>query len=206
MATAIGKGRMIENARHPEVARFLLEKSIEFGKFLLSSQQESDYYCDTKMSTFLGEGAILIADAILDEISGIAIDAVGGKDMGATPIAVSVAIRSHQIGNPIPSFTVRKEPKEHGTRKRVEGPIPAKPSRILIVDDVVTSGNSIIDAVNVVRDLGHTVVMAICVLDREAGAGEKLRAMRIPYQPLVTVSELGIADTSGQSRSHRGAG
>jgi orotate phosphoribosyltransferase len=180
--------------RHPRLAEFVRAKAIKVGQFRLASGGLSTYYCDGKMVSFAPEGALLIADAILEEIDRLGgVDAVGGMDMGATPIVSAVALRSHQRGKPLPSFVVRKGVKTHGTMKEIEGPIPQQPSRVVVVDDVVTTAGSVIQAIDAVRRAGHTVVLAISVLDRESGGARALEAIGVPYQPLVTISELGIS-------------
>jgi orotate phosphoribosyltransferase len=180
-------------ARHPELARFLLAKSVTRGDFTLASGARSNYYVDVRLTSLSGEGVALIADAVVAEISGLKVDAIGGMDMGATPIVSAVVMRLHQLGqSPTDGFVVRKEMKKHGTMKNIEGNLPAKPSRLVIIDDVVTSGESIIKALEAVRQKGHEVVMAISVLDRDSGGGDRLRGLGLNYQPLVTVAELGL--------------
>lgn len=180
-------------ARHPALARCILEKAVRRGAFTLASGATSDYYCDIRLVSFSGAGAALIADALLAETEGLEFDALGGMDMGATPIAACFGMRAHEKGRDIPVFVVRKSLKAHGTQKRIEGPLPESPGRVVIVDDVVTSGGSLIQAIRVAQDAGHTVVKAFAVLDRESGGAEKILATGAAYQPLVTVSELGLA-------------
>src|SRR5690606_13486431 len=134
-------------ARHPRLAEFLLTHAIKRGRFRLASGRESTYYCDGKLVSFSPEGIALIADAILEETKDVDAAAIGGMDMGATPIVAAVALRSFQIGRPLEAFVVRKEVKDHGTRKRIEGRIPATPSNVIIVDDVVTTAGSIIQSI-----------------------------------------------------------
>lgn len=179
-------------ARHPDLARFVRERAIRFGEFKLASGRTSSYYCDAKQVTFSGEGLALTMDAIVHELRDVQFDAIGGMDMGATPLAAAVALRFHQLGRDVPTFIVRKEVKEHGTKKDVEGILSASPSRLIILDDVITTAGSIIKAVDVVRGKGHEVVLAISILDRESGGAEALAAKGIKYRPLVTISELGI--------------
>jgi orotate phosphoribosyltransferase len=181
-------------ARHPRLAAYLLEHAIKRGAFTLASGRQSSCYCDTKLASFAPEGALLIADAILDEIEGLEVAAVGGMDMGATPLAAAVALRSFQRGRPLPGFVVRKDAKGHGTRKRIEGPIPQTPSPLVIVEDVVTSGGSILQSIDEVRAAGHTVALAITVLDRMAGGAEAIQARGVKFRPLVTIAELGIGN------------
>lgn len=185
---------VVSAARHPKLAAYLLEHAIKRGKFKLASGRESSYYCDTKLASFAAEGALLIADAILDEIADVKVAAVGGLDMGATPLAAAVALRSFQRGRPLPGFVVRKDLKEHGTKKRIEGPMPVAPCAVVIVEDVVTSGGSILQAIDEVRAAGYTVALAISVLDRMAGGAGAIEAKGVKFRPLVTIAELGISN------------
>ena len=180
------------STKYPQLAKVIKEKSLKHGKFTLASGRTSDYYIDARLSSLDPEGAARIADAILSEIEGMKVDAVGGMDMGATPIVGAVAIRSFQLNKPMPTFVVRKDVKAHGTQKLIEGPIPPPPCNVVIVDDVVTSGGSIIKAIDAVEKHGGKVLLAISVLDRNAGAKEALEQRKIPYRPLLTLSDIGI--------------
>ncbi len=186
--------RSLANARHPALARFVRERAITFGNFTLASGRTSTYYCDAKQITFSGEGLALVMDALAKELRDVEFDAIGGMDMGATPLAAAAALRFHQLGRGVPAFVVRKDVKEHGTRKDIEGTLPATPAKVVILDDVITTAGSIIKAVDVVRAKGHEIVLALGILDREAGGVEALRAKGVKYQPLVTISELGISN------------
>ncbi|HEY8666905.1 MAG TPA: phosphoribosyltransferase family protein, partial [Tepidisphaeraceae bacterium] len=139
------------------------------------------------------------AEAILEEIKDLPIDAVGGMDMGATPIVGAVAVESLRSGRPLPTFIVRKEVKAHGTMKEIEGPIPSSPCQVVILDDVVTTGDSIIKAIDAVERANHKVLLAISVLDRNAGAREALAKRGIPYRPLVTLQDIGIEPQANPS-------
>ena len=180
--------------RHAELARFLEGRAIRRGSFTLASGRKSSYYCDGKQVSFSGEGLQLIADAMCAELRNVDFDAIGGMDMGATPIVSAVSMRLFQLGRTAPAFVVRKDVKDHGTRKEIEGPLPENPSRLVIVDDVVTSGGSIIKSIEAVRRRGHEVVLALSVLDRDGGGSEALKALGVKYQPLVTIAELGISN------------
>ena len=187
--------------RHPKLAKLIEQKSLRRGSFLLASGKHSDYYIDGKLTAMDPEGATAIADAILAEIETMAVDAVGGMDMGATPIIGAVAVQGYRYGRPLPTFVVRKEVKGHGTKKQIEGPIPQAPCKVVIVDDVVTTGDSILKAIEAVQQCGHEVVLAISVLDRNAGAIEALAQRGIPYQPLVTLEDIGVVDASNRRSS-----
>jgi len=123
----------------------------------------------------------------------------------ATPIVGSVAAVSEMSHRPMPVFVVRKDVKKHGTMKLIEGLIPSTPSNVVIVDDVVTTGDSILKAIDAVTDVGHKVLLAISVLDRNAGAIAALKARGIPYHPLVTLSDIGVFDEPSRQSSEVGA-
>lgn len=178
--------------RYPELAEQLKAKSLKFGNFTLASGRTSSYYIDGRLTSFDPKGAALIAEAVLKEIEGLPVDAVGGMDMGATPIVGAIACRSYLAGKPMPTFVVRKEVKAHGTQKKIEGPIPQAPCKVVIIDDVVTSGDSIIKAIDAAQEAGCEILLALSVLDRGAGATETLAARGIKYRPLVTLPDLGI--------------
>ena len=200
---ALDASATIRHARHPELAQYVNAHAILRGSFTLASGRQSGYYCDGKQVSFSGEGLSLIAEAITEEIRNLDIHAIGGMDMGATPIVAAVALRLFQLGKPTPSFVVRKDVKDHGTRKQIEGVLPKEPARVIIVDDVVTSGGSMLKAIETVRAKGHEVVLAISVLDRDAGGAEALAAIGVKYRPLVTIAEIGISNEPG---GPRGAG
>jgi orotate phosphoribosyltransferase len=193
-------------ARHPELAAFLQKQSLRRGNFILASGKSSTYYIDGKLTAMHPRGATLIARAILKEIEPLAIDAVGGMDMGATPIVGAVAVAGEAAGRPLPVFVVRKELKKHGTMKLIEGPIPPTPSKVVIIDDVVTTGESILKAIDAVQNAGHEVLLAISVLDRKGGATEALAARGIPYRPLVTLEDIGIHEQPTRADSQVGTG
>jgi len=178
--------------KYPELAKLLEKRSLRRGEFTLASGRTSSYYIDGKLTCLDPHGATAIAEAILAEIADLKVDAVGGMDMGATPIVGSVAVASLRAGRPLPTFVVRKEAKAHGTMKLIEGPIPATPSKVVVIDDVVTSGESILKAIDAVQKAGHEVVLAIAVLDRGAGAVDALARRKVPYRPLVTLTDIGI--------------
>jgi orotate phosphoribosyltransferase len=185
-------------SRYPELVELLKRKSLRHGDFTLASGAKSTYYIDGKMTCLDAEGATLIAKAILNEIKDLPVDAVGGMDMGATPIVGSVAVCSFMQGRPLPVFVVRKDVKQHGTMKLIEGPLNP-PCKVVIVDDVITTGGSIMKAIDAVKAVGCQVLLATCVLDRDAGAAETFARLQIPYRPLVTLADLGISSNRATS-------
>jgi orotate phosphoribosyltransferase len=188
-------------ARHPNLARLLEQKSLRRGNFILASGKHSSFYIDGKLTSMDPEGASAIAEAIFAEIKDLRVDAIGGMDMGATPIIGAVAYHGFRSGRPLPTFVVRKDVKGHGTMKKIEGPIPQSPGDVVIVDDVVTTGGSILEAINAVHAAGHRVILAISILDRNAGASQALSARGIPYQPLAVLDDIGVSDAPNRTSS-----
>ncbi len=155
-------------------------RSFQSGKEVkLASGRTSTYYFNMKPTMLDAEGAHLIATLILEAIEGLDADLIGGLEMGAVPIASAVAAVSHGAGRPINAFFVRKQAKEHGTKSLIEG-LPAgdslKGKRVVIVEDVTTTGGSAIKAAEAVRAEGAEVVGVVTVVDRQEGAGEAFAA------------------------------
>jgi orotate phosphoribosyltransferase len=165
---------MLERDRE-RLKHLLKEHSLMFGDFTLVSGKKSSFYFDSKKTTLRPEGAYLVAAEILGLLRhhGIEADAIGGMTLGVDPIVCPVAALSHIEGPALPAFIVRKEAKEHGTGRQIEGDL--KPgSRVIVVDDVVTTGGSTLRAIEAVEAAGHEVVAVICLVDREEGGSEKL--------------------------------
>jgi orotate phosphoribosyltransferase len=169
--------------------QLLKENSLMFGDFTLVSGKKSKYYFDSKKTTMLSEGAYLTAAEILKVLKehDVAADAIGGMTLGADPIVCPVAALSHIEGPPLRAFIVRKEAKAHGTGRQIEGSLEPE-SRVVVVDDVVTTGGSTLRAIEAVEAAGHRIVAVLCLVDREEGGTEKLK--RWPYFPLFRRSEI----------------
>lgn len=179
----------IDEAR-AELRRLLLERAVRHGTFTLASGATSTYYIDCRMVTLSPDGLGLVARLLLESLPED-IEAVGGPPRAADPLAIGMCLCSAQAGRPLPAFMVRKEPKSHGTGKRVEGPV--RPGlRVAVVEDAVTSGGSIVDAIAAVEEAGMTVGAVRCIVDREAGGLDALRARGYDVQALFRVSELGL--------------
>ena len=143
------------------------------------------------MTTLDPRGAFLIARLILERIQAnqIRVDAIGGLTMGADPIVTAVAVVSGMEGRPVPAFIVRKETKGHGTQRSIEGYDGKPGSRVIVVDDVCTTGDSILKAAEKAEEAGYEVTAAFCVVDREEG-GAELIAKSYPFYSLFTAKEL----------------
>jgi len=159
----------------------------------LSSGRKSGFYIDGKLITLDAEGAFLTAKAFYDALDSVEFDAVGGLTIGADPIVASLAVLSYINGRPIPAFIVRKEPKVHGTMKLIEGRL-VRGAKVVLVDDVATTGQSILRAIDAVEGEGCQVVKIIVLVDRQEGAGEKFKALGYDFDPIFTRKGLGISD------------
>jgi len=189
--------------RYPELAEFIKQHSVSRGEFRLASGQFSNYYIDGKNTLAEPEGLRLIAEAIGRELEGFKVDAIGGLEIGAIYIATAVSLASLAWPKPLRQFTVRKETKTHGSRKRVEGFVP-RGEQVAVVDDVVTTGGSVIQAIEAIREAGCEVAVAITLVDRDAGATQALARLNVPYRPLLTISDLGLSNEQpSRNEKHR---
>ena len=169
----------------------LLQRSFRTGDFVLSSGARSSYYVDCRTTTTHAEGQALVGRlglALLRD-AGLRPDAVGGLTMGADPVAYAIAHASWLAGDPVHAFSVRKEPKAHGTGRRVEGCFTSG-ARVVVVEDVVTTGKSPLQACDAVEAEGGTVLAVVALLDREAGGRAAIEARGYPVHTLFRVGEL----------------
>src|SRR4029077_1014146 len=161
---------MTSSARE-QLLNLLATISFRLGDFTLSSGARSDYYIDCRTTTLHAQGAALTGRVFLDLVrqQGWQADAVGGLTMGADPIVVATSVISSQDGAPIHGFLVRKSEKAHGMGRRVEG-FQKEGARVVIVDDVCTTGSSTIQAIEAAREFGFNIVGVACLVERlEAG-------------------------------------
>ncbi|MDR2107989.1 MAG: orotate phosphoribosyltransferase [Coriobacteriales bacterium] len=175
-----------------EQLRPLVESALVFRPTVLASGAKSNFYFDGKLVTLRADGAYLTARYLLEHIPSDEYDAIGGLTMGADPIASAVAAVSHLVEKPKTAFYVRKEQKGHGLGKRIEGPL-ADGARVVVVDDVATSGGSIMDAVRAVEsEKGCTVTRVVALVDRQQGAREFFEEAGYVFDPIFTAEELGV--------------
>jgi orotate phosphoribosyltransferase len=174
-----------------ELRRLVKERSFKFGDFTLTSGKKSSYYFDGKQVTLYARGAYLLGRLMAAKIAGENIQAVGGLTLGADPMAGSLAVSAYSAGMPdLKLFIVRKEVKGHGTGKRIEGPALSPEDRVVVVDDVITSGGSIIKAIEAVRsEVGCEVVKAIALVDRLEGGTENIEALGVKVDPIFTIKD-----------------
>ncbi|MGD9925008.1 MAG: orotate phosphoribosyltransferase [Pseudorhodoplanes sp.] len=167
-------------------------RSFGRGEITLASGRKSDFYFNLKPTMLDAEGAALLAELTLDALAGEKIDYVGGLEMGAVPLAGAIAQLSFMRGTPIQAFFVRKKPKDHGAKLSVEGLAPGeslKGKRVVIVEDVTTTGGSAIKAVDAVRDSGAEIVMVLTMVDRQEGAADTFREAGLDFRSLYKAAE-----------------
>jgi len=176
-------------ARLKEIIR---TRSFGRGEVKLASGRTSNFYFNLKPTMLDAEGAALLAELTVEALANERIDYVGGLEMGAVPIAGAIAQLSFQKGRPIQAFFVRKKPKEHGARLAVEGLAPGeslKGKRIVVVEDVTTTGGSAIKAADAVKDAGGEIAFVLTIVDREEGAAETFREAGIQFRSLYRAAE-----------------
>jgi len=169
------------------------QKALKFGQFKLVSGKLASYYLDGKQVTLDAQGARLVAEGILDLLvaAGPMPAAVGGMSIGADPITAAVVTMSAVRGTPVAGFMVRKEPKGHGTNRHVEGPVQPG-SEVVIVEDVVTTGGSSLQAIGHCEEFGLKVTRVIAIVDRMEGGREAFADRGYPLESLLTIRDFGI--------------
>lgn len=172
------------------------ERALKFGDFTLSSGQKSSYYLDGKQVALFSHGLKLIGEGLLDLLHGTEFDAFGGMSIGADPIVGGVLTVAAERGQALRGFMVRKEAKGHGTNRFVEGPVEPG-MKVVIVDDVVTTGGSALLAVDRVEEFGCKVVQVVGVIDRLQGGAANFAARGLPFRSLLTINDFGPIPPAG---------
>lgn len=190
-AGSVGGTSRSESDFKEAVRRLILDKGYERRDppFQLSSGEWSHDYIDGKRAMARGDELKIVAEAIMAVAVklGVSFDSVGGLTMGADPLAHSIAVLSDKAW-----FSVRKEPKHHGEQRLIEGSEISADMRVLLVDDVVTTGRSILRALDAVEGESGRVVLVVSVVDRGEGTARELKARGVAYSPLLTYADLGI--------------
>ncbi|MCX7635767.1 MAG: orotate phosphoribosyltransferase, partial [Syntrophales bacterium] len=174
------------------LADIIIAKSFQYREdppFTLASGRQSNYYFNCKPTTLDPEGMNLIGRILFAMAADLDITAAGGLTLGADPLANALSLISYQQGRPIKSFIVRKDVKDHGTKSALEGEVKAG-ERVLILDDVITTGGSTITAITRVREAGLVVVGVIALVDREEGGRENIASYGVPVQAILTRTEI----------------
>ena len=171
----------------------LLARSVKRGDFLLASGRRSSFYVDARLTTMSGDGLAVIGGLGLDRmaIRGWSPRAVGGLTLGADPIAYALALTARRRGQLLDAFTVRKQPKDHGTGQRIEGCFAAG-FPVVVVEDVLTTGRSAREAINAVESEGGQVLGVLAVLDRDEGGREAIERDGYLVEAFLTAADLGL--------------
>jgi orotate phosphoribosyltransferase len=181
------------NANRNRLIEIVKARSFSTGaEIKLVSGRSSNFYFNMKPTMLDAEGAYLIATLVLDSIKGEDVDLVGGLEMGAVPLASAVAVMSQTMGWPLQAFFVRKQAKEHGARKLIEGLAPEETlagKRVVVLEDVTTTGGSALKAIEALRAEGAVIVAAISVVDRQEGAEDAFKAAGVPFTALLTAAD-----------------
>jgi orotate phosphoribosyltransferase len=161
--------------------------ALVIGEVTLTSGRSASYYVDAKRAVLLPAGFRAMGELVADKARAWNATAVGGLTMGADPVACSALA----AGAEVKAFFVRKDAKQHGLQRRIEGPLLESGERCLIVEDVVTTGGSTLQAIQAVREAGFESVGVTAILDRLAGGGDAIRAAAgAPYEPLTTIEDV----------------
>ncbi len=171
-------------------------KALRFGDFVLASGRRASYYLDAKQVTLDPEGSRLVAEGLLELLAqGEWPDAIGGMSIGADPITASVVTLSGLYGRPIRGFMVRKERKGHGSGQYIEGPVQPG-DRVAIVEDVVTTGGSSLQAIQQAEAYGLKVIRVLAIVDRMEGGAEAFAERGYRLESLLTIRDFGIEPPS----------
>src|SRR3954463_2785452 len=176
-----------KSASRARLAEIIRKRSFGRGEITLASGRKSDFYFNLKPTMLDPEGAALLAELTFEALKEDRLDYVGGLEMGAVPLAGALAQLSWLKSRPIAAFFVRKKPKEHGAKLAVEGLAKGETlqgKRVVIVEDVTTTGGSAIKALDAVREAGGEVVLVYTMVDREEGASENFAGAGVPFRSL----------------------
>ncbi len=183
---------MSKSASRARLFEIIRRRSFGRGEVTLASGRKSDFYFNLKPTMLDPEGATLLAELTYEALKDDQLDFIGGLEMGAVPLAGALAQISWIKGHPIAAFFVRKKPKEHGAKLAIEGLAKGETlegKRVVIVEDVTTTGGSAMKAVESVREAGANVVLVLTMVDREEGANDTFGQAGLPFRSLYKASE-----------------
>lgn len=167
------------------------QRALKFGDFTLASGKKAGYYLDGKQITLHSDGLRLVSEGLLELLSSVKFEAIGGMSIGADPIIGGVLTAAGAAGRDLVGFLVRKEPKGHGTQRYIEGPVQPG-MKVVIVDDVVTTGGSSLLAIERIQEFGCEVVQVVAIVDRMEGGRANFAARGLDLKSLLTIEDFGI--------------
>lgn len=179
---------MQQRARLIELFR---QRALKFGTFTLASGKQASYYLDGKQITLHSEGLRLVSEGLLELLAEVDFQAIGGMSIGADPIIGGVLTAAGARGRDLVGFLVRKEPKGHGTQRYIEGPVQPG-MKVVIIDDVVTTGGSSLMAIDRIQEFGCEVVAVVAIVDRMEGGAANFAARGLVMKSLLTIEDFGI--------------
>jgi orotate phosphoribosyltransferase len=176
---------------HSTLIALLAERSAKRGQFTLASGKRSTFYIDARLTTMSPEGLSIIGPLALSVLakSNWRVDAIGGLTLGADPISYAISYASAQSNRPLRAFTVRKEAKDHGTGRLLEGPF-RRGDRVAVIEDVITTGSSALRAIEAVRAADGVVAGVLALVDREEGGRQTIEEAGVPVVALVTAGQI----------------
>jgi len=182
----------VDSAARSELARLVTELCVVHGRVTLSSGREADFYVDMRRATLHHAAAPLIGRLLRQLTADWNYVAAGGLTLGADPVACALLHAAAGAGEVLDAFVVRKQPKQHGMGRRVEG-IEVAGQRVLAVEDTSTTGGSVLTAVDALTEAGAEVVGVVAVVDRDTGAREAIAARGLRYRWLLDAADLGLS-------------
>lgn len=168
-----------------------LERALKFGDFTLASGKKSTYYLDGKQISLHSIGLRLVSQGLLELLHDVPFSAIGGMTIGADPIVGGVLVAAAEQGRSLDGFLVRKEAKGHGTQRFVEGPV-LPGAKVVVIDDVVTTGGSALLAVDRIVEFGCEVVCVVGIVDRKEGGAANFASRGLPFRSLLSIEDFGI--------------
>lgn len=182
-------GALAMSTARDRLKELFRERALQFGDFTLASGKKSSYYVNSKKVLFHAEAITLLGELLYEATSDLTFQAMGGLEVGAIPMAASALTAFHRHGRTLEGFFVRKQAKTHGSQELVEGQVNTGDT-VVVIDDVLTTGGSVVQAIRAVESLGAKVLRVVCICDRLQGAREALSGY--DFRPLFTIRDFGI--------------
>ena len=179
---------------HDRLKQLFRERALQFGDFTLASGKKSSYYVNSKKVLFHAEAITLLGEALYESTKDLTFAAIGGLEVGAIPMAAAALTAFHRHGRELEGFFVRKQAKAHGSTELIEGQVNPGDG-VVMIDDVLTTGGSVIKAIEAVEARGAKVLRVVCICDRLQGAADALK--NYDYRPIFTVRDFGIEPLGG---------